>query len=353
MYNTEALKYSVKRLNQLGYFKPLEDQKNITTEKTPGSDNKVDLTLKLEEQNRNQLSFGAGVSQYDGVFGQLSFSTANFMGRGETFTVSMQTGARVSDYQVAFTEPFLFDRPITGSVDLHRRDIEYLYQFTQGSTGGNLTMGFPMANFSRMYFNYSYDRVYVSDLNQAFFDGGLSLHGGRLRRRSTSTSSPQEQRQIIEFSPYLKDALLIGQGGRRTISKFTPTFSLNSIDNPITPTSGRRYTASLGLRGHRRQHALHQSHASRARGSCGTRRRPRSGCAPRRSTSGPYGKTSPLPIFERLVLGGGYSVRGYDLRSIGPQDPEQPDRHRRQQEPAVQRRIPDCGRRAGAAHFVL
>ena len=180
VFNTEALKYSVKRLNQLGYFKPLEDQKNITTEKTPGADNKVDVTLKLEEQNRNQLSFGAGVSQYDGIFGQLSFSTANFMGRGETFTVSMQTGARVSDYQVAFTEPFLFDRPITGSVDLHKRDIEYLYQFTQGSTGGNLTMGFPLANFSRVYLNYSYDRVYVRDLNQAFFDTDVSLHAGRM-----------------------------------------------------------------------------------------------------------------------------------------------------------------------------
>ena len=35
----------------------------------------------------------------------------------------------------------------------------------------------------------------------------------------------------------------------------------------------------------------------------------------------PFGTSSPLPIFERLVLGGGYSVRGFDLRSIGPQDP--------------------------------
>ncbi len=181
VYNTEALKYSVKRLNQLGYFKPLEDQKNITTEKTPGTDNKVDLTLKLEEQNRNQLSFGAGVSQYDGIFGQLSFSTANFMGRGETFTVSMQTGARVSDYQVAFTEPFLFDRPITGSVDVHKRDIEYLYQFTQGSTGGNLTLGYPLRNFSRVLsVNYSYDRVHVSDLNQAFFGYDCLLPLGRM-----------------------------------------------------------------------------------------------------------------------------------------------------------------------------
>ena len=86
VFNTEALKFSVKRLNQLGYFKPLEDQKNIQIDKTEGVDNKVDVSLKLEEQNRNQLSFGAGVSQYDGVFGQLSFSTANFMGRGETFS---------------------------------------------------------------------------------------------------------------------------------------------------------------------------------------------------------------------------------------------------------------------------
>ena len=40
--------------------------------------------MKLEEQNRNQLTFGAGVSQYEGFFGQLSFQTSNFMGRGES-----------------------------------------------------------------------------------------------------------------------------------------------------------------------------------------------------------------------------------------------------------------------------
>jgi outer membrane protein insertion porin family len=319
VFNTEALKYSVKRLNQLGYFKPLEDQKNITIDKTPGVDNKVDVSMKFEEQNRNQLSFGAGVSQYDGVFGQLSFSTANFMGRGETFTISMQTGARVSDYQIAFTEPFLFDRPITGSIDLHRRDIEYLYQFTQGSTGGNITMGFPMANFSRFYLNYGYDRVYVRDLNQAFFDSGclFSAEGCQTIDFSNLT---EQQRQIIEFSPYLKDALLIGQGGRRTISKFTPTFSLNSIDNPITPTSGRRYTASLGVAG---LGGNTRYVNPTIEGTWFLRHTARTSLGLRAQAEyiRPFGTTSPLPIFERLVLGGGYSVRGYDLRSIGPQDP--------------------------------
>jgi outer membrane protein insertion porin family len=35
----------------------------------------------------------------------------------------------------------------------------------------------------------------------------------------------------------------------------------------------------------------------------------------------PVGRTTSLPIFERLFLGGEYSVRGFDIRSIGPTVP--------------------------------
>src|SRR5437764_14723207 len=31
-----------------------------------------------------------------------------------------------------------------------------------------------------------------------------------------------------------------------------------------------------------------------------------------------------LPIFEKLFLGGEYTVRGFDIRMIGPQDPSNP-----------------------------
>jgi outer membrane protein insertion porin family len=87
VFDTEALKFSVRRLNQLGYFKNLEgNDKDMKVDKTPGKTNTVDVTLKFEEQNRNQLTFGAGVSQYEGVFGQLAFQTSNFMGRGESLT---------------------------------------------------------------------------------------------------------------------------------------------------------------------------------------------------------------------------------------------------------------------------
>ena len=79
------------------------------------------MKLKLEEQNRNQLTFGAGVSQFEGFFGQLSFQTSNFLGRGESFTVSLQGGSRAQNYSLAFTEPFLFDRNITGGVNLFKQ----------------------------------------------------------------------------------------------------------------------------------------------------------------------------------------------------------------------------------------
>ncbi|HTL01063.1 MAG TPA: outer membrane protein assembly factor BamA [Vicinamibacterales bacterium] len=330
VFNTEALKFSIRRLNQLGYFKPIEDQKNVTTEKSkdPGKDNMVDLNFKVEEQNRNQLSFGAGVSQYDGVFGQLSFSTQNFMGRGESLTTSVQTGARAHDYEVAFTEPFLFDRPITGSVDLHKRDIHYINYYTQQSVGGNITAGWPLANFTRMFMDYSYDRVKVKDLSQAFFDPTCTLDPLSLIVTTCQTvdinNLTPEQLQALQGNPFLYDSLLIGKGGRRTIGKFTPTVALNSVDNPVTPVTGRRYTFSTafaGLGGDTR----YIKPSGEAVWFLQQNRRISLGLRAQAEYIRPYGQregtTNSLPIFEKLVLGGGYSVRGYDLRTIGPTDP--------------------------------
>src|SRR6185436_1235273 len=135
----------------------------------------VDVTLKFEEQNRNQLTFGAGVSQYEGLFGQLAFQTSNFLGRGESLTVSMQAGDRAQNYQLAFTEPFLFDRNITGGFDVYKRSLQYIGYYTHKSTGGNLVFGLPVAAFSRMFVNYSYERTKITDLNEALIDNSCIL----------------------------------------------------------------------------------------------------------------------------------------------------------------------------------
>jgi outer membrane protein insertion porin family len=315
VFNTEGLKASVKRLNQLGYFKSLEGGDAIDVQKTPGAQgaetSEVDVTLKLEEQNRNQLTFGAGVSQFEGFFGQLSFQTSNFLGRGETLTVAAQAGSRARNYQLAFTEPYLFDRPITLGFDIYTREVRYISQFTQASTGGNVVFGFPLADFTRMFLSYSYERVQVKDLNELYLNPILAA-----------------------TNPFLADSLLINDAGRRTISKVSPSVVHNTVDSPIFPTTGRRYTASFDLAGLGGNTPPRTLPDGTEVGGCCKFYNPRlEGIWYFRHTNRtslgfraqwefitPYGDSTILPIFERLFLGGEYSVRGFDIRTIGPYD---------------------------------
>ena len=297
VFNTEMLKYSIKRLNQLGYFKPLEGNKDVDVQKTTGETNKVDVRLKLEEQNRNQVTFGAGVSEFEGFFGQMSFSTSNFMGRGESLTLSLQSGSRAQNYQLAFTEPFLFDRNITGGFNVFRNEYRYIGQFTQQSTGTVVTFGFPLAGFTRMFTNYSYERVRVTEISDLYTDP-----------------------VVLARNPFLRDSLLIGQGGERIISKVVPSLVHNTVDNPITPTTGKRYTLSIDLAGLGGNTNFYKPMVEGVwywkqnnRLSLGWRAQYQYIHA--------FTGSKELPIFEKLFLGGEYTIRGFDLRTIGPQDP--------------------------------
>ncbi|HXG88655.1 MAG TPA: outer membrane protein assembly factor BamA [Vicinamibacterales bacterium] len=322
VFSTEALKYSIRRLNQLGYFQNLEQSPNaVDVQKTVNSKNEVDVTLKLEEQNRNQLTFGAGVSQFEGFFGQLSFQTSNFLGRGESLTLSLQAGSRAENYQLAFTEPFLFDRNITGGVDIYKRKLQYINQFTQESTGGNMLMGFPVADFSRLFVTYSYEGTQVSGLNEAFFDSSCFFREGGCREISLDDPSQltPDLLNVLRSNPFLVDSLLIGQRGKRTISKLAPSYVFNTIDNPIFPSTGRRLSLSADFAGLGGNTNFVKPRAE-AVGFFRHTTRTSFGFRGQFEYIRPYGSTTILPIFERLFLGGEYSIRGFDIRSIGPRD---------------------------------
>jgi len=324
VFNTEALKYSVRRLNQLGYFEQIneQDQAAIKTEKTVGRDGNVDVTLTLKEQNRNQLTFGAGVSQYEGVFGQLAFQTANFLGRGESLTTSIMAGDRMQNYQLAFTEPFLFDRNITAGFDVYKRALQFIGYYTQKSTGGNLMMGFPVADFSRMFVTYAYEATRMTDINELFINPfcGFSDEGCSVLTVSDPGSISPELMETIRLNPFLFDSLMVGAGGRRTVSKVIPSFVNNTVDNPIFPNTGQRLTLSLDLAmlGGNTQYYKPRVEGVRfwrhfARTSLGIRGQ--------YEFIAPIRHTRTLPLFEKLWQGGEYSIRGYDIRSVGPSDP--------------------------------
>lgn len=297
LFNTEALKESIRRLNQLGYFKPLERAEDISVLPTPGQDARVDIKLKFTEQNRNTLQFGAGVSQFDGFFGQLSFQTANFLGRGETVGVSLQKGSQAQNYQLSFSEPYLFDRPITAGVDVFTRQYIFPQQYTQQERGMNTVVGLPVKAYTRLYLGYGFTRVRVFDISPLYL-------------------SPA----VLASSPYLRDSLLIDQGGHRTVSKISPSLVFNTVNAPIFPNAGTRYTVGGSLAGIGGDTFYWSTqlegiwfHRMTNRMSFGLRAQAQ--------YIRPYGDTTILPIFEKYFLGGEYSVRGFDIRTIGPRDP--------------------------------
>ena len=305
VFNTEALKSSIRRINQLGYFKQMESAPDIRP--NPTADNKVDVTFKVEEQNRNQFTFGGGVSGLEGTFINGSFSTTNFLGAGETFQIYVQSGRRTKNYQVAITEPYFLDRPITAGVDLFKRKITYysyanVTGYTQASTGASFVTGLPLGRWARGYINYTYEVIELSqadpaDLTDPFFPG------------------------VVGGSAPVYDPLLFGDLARRTESRLTPNFVYNTVDNPWTPHSGMRQTLTLQVAGGplggtvsyfrpSLESILYIPHT----------RRTALGLRGQAAYIMPYAETNVLPLYQRYFLGGETQVRGYSIRTIGPVD---------------------------------
>ena len=276
-------------------------QKAIEVEKTPGAENKVDVKLKFEEQNRNQLTFGAGVSQFDGFFGQLSFQTSNFLGRGETVhglgaagqprdrTTSSRSASRSSS-----------TGRITAGVDVFIREFEYIGRLTQESHGGNLVYGLPVAGLR------------------------ADVHQLQLREQSRCTTSTRRSSipwcwPATRSSPTRCSSARAASG---TVSKISPELRLQHR-RPADFPDGRHAVHAVDR--HRRASAATPTTSSRGPRASGyipiTRGARRSACAPQAEYIRPYASTTVLPIFEKIFLGGEYSIRGFDIRTVGPRDP--------------------------------
>ncbi len=91
IYNQNYFEFSITRLNQLGYFNPIDKDKDADF-RTNEEEGLVDVTVKVSEKGRQQISFNGGISGIGGSFFGLEYSTNNLFGRGEV--LSLQSGRR-------------------------------------------------------------------------------------------------------------------------------------------------------------------------------------------------------------------------------------------------------------------
>jgi outer membrane translocation and assembly module TamA len=114
------------RLNQLDYFDKIEAEKAAEIKRNT-KEGTVDINLKLKEKGKQSIGLQGGVSGLAGSFIGLTYQTNNFLGLGETLTFSAQFGDLSRTFQFGFTEPYLFDRPISSGFTI----FSSRYQFDQ------------------------------------------------------------------------------------------------------------------------------------------------------------------------------------------------------------------------------
>jgi outer membrane protein insertion porin family len=107
-YSQAAIDRSKVRLQRLGYFKTVDIDKKLV----PGTQDKVDVTVKVEEQSAGSMQFGVGYSQYSGIILNASVSQNNLFGTGDSFSISGERSAYYTRLGMNYYNPYLTDSGI-------------------------------------------------------------------------------------------------------------------------------------------------------------------------------------------------------------------------------------------------
>jgi outer membrane protein insertion porin family len=152
-FNSEKLAKSRENLDRLEIFKKHEAKIRRGT-----TDDQMIIDIEGEEQLQRSISFSAGYGGYEGLMFQLQFENNNLLGRGQNFSIEAMVGSQTTNFNATFTEPWMFDRPVTGTISVFKMDRDYddyTYKNTGGSTGLSFLLG--LDDYTRGSVSYSYN----------------------------------------------------------------------------------------------------------------------------------------------------------------------------------------------------
>jgi outer membrane protein insertion porin family len=297
----ETFKQSIYKLGQLGYYKVTD---NPDFKVNPESKT-VDITVKGLEEGKNDIQFGGGYSEGGGFFVQAQFATRNFLGEGENLSLGYQRGRRTNFFSISYADPWFLDTPNSLGVSVYNREtiLPASFGYEQRGKGGTVAYGYRLRRFDNLSLLYGYER-------------------SRSVYQTQEVPDPQGNLPM----PLISDLKFI-------TSTVVPSYRYDSRDNPFDTTRGGRFSLSLAYAGGplggsvdmfkptigaTKFFRLSRKSSFSANAEAGYIFSFRDDCA---HTYNELSNDVPdlcVPTSDRFLVGGEFSVRGFQYGTLGP-----------------------------------
>jgi len=160
VFDSKALRKSTQALQRLGYF----EEVNITPEPSLDPD-RMNVIIEVKEKSTGTFSIGAGYSSVDKLILMGQISENNFLGRGDTLSLSANVSGTSSRFNLGYTNPHLNDSALSWGADIFSVEREY-DDYTKDSKGGGLRIGYPIWEKWKAFGNYSYTDTDLTDISE-------------------------------------------------------------------------------------------------------------------------------------------------------------------------------------------
>jgi len=318
LFNGGLLDFSILRLNQLGFFEPIEEKDyDVIKRSTEGE---VEILVTVKEKSQQSIGLSGGVSGISGSFFGINYSSNNFRGLGQRIDVALTTGTRTSSYRLSFTEPYFLDSKVSMGASVFNQRLRFdtfaasggfipesanFTLYTQKTTGFSVTSSYPMWRWTRTGLAYTFQRIKIDDIDDSFTDFALN--------------------QLVGFTPggSPEDA---AKGILR--SEIKPSLQYNTKNQVFNATQGTLVSFEMPIAGGplggdfnlirpfvEFQKFFPDRLMSKGRGTWAFRAQVNH-IIPYGTL--PNGEPMTAPFFERIFAGGEFTLRGFDIRSVSP-----------------------------------
>lgn len=291
------------RLKNLGLFKDVRHSVTSPSAEgmASGTNDFRDLVFEVEEGRTGSFMIGGGFSSVDRIVGYVQVQQSNFdilnwpyfTGGGQKARAGLEIGSKHRSIETSLTEPWFMDKPLALTVDLYLRSLVY-DEYTCGRVGGDIGVSYP---------------VQVAGIPFGSLGARYTLEQVELRKQLAGDfyyyPDGPDYRFTDEPDRALNSALQVSWEYDTRNQIFVPTRGTQAglfAELAGSVLGGENDTFRVGAH-YRHWFPLWWKHVLSLRG--------------RVETISSYGGGE-VPIYDRLFLGGGRTVRGVRYRDLGP-----------------------------------